>query len=62
MRLVPASSHKAATIQDTANSFGLHDTLTHGPRSLAAEVRNVAPIKDRLEHVRSHYFQDAGHI
>jgi len=50
MRFIPASAPKAASIQDTANSLGLHDTLKHGPRSLAAEVKTTSPIKDRLEN------------
>ncbi|KIP05787.1 hypothetical protein PHLGIDRAFT_19616 [Phlebiopsis gigantea 11061_1 CR5-6] len=50
LRLVPASKSKSASVQDTSNSFGLHDTLAHGPRSLAAEVHTVSPIKDRLEN------------
>ena len=53
LRLVPASDSKSASVQDTSNSFGLHDTLAHGPRSLAAEVQTVSPIKDRLENVRT---------
>ncbi|KAI0089738.1 proteasome maturation factor UMP1 [Irpex rosettiformis] len=50
LRIVPASTPKTATIQDTANSLGLHDTLKHGPRSLASEVKTVSTIKDRLEN------------
>ena len=51
LRLVPSSRPKAASIEDTANGFGLHDTLSHGPRSLATEVQTVSTIKDRLEDV-----------
>ncbi|GJE96798.1 proteasome maturation factor UMP1 [Phanerochaete sordida] len=50
LRLVPSSRPKAASIEDTANGFGLHDTLTHGPRSLAAEVQTVSVAKERLEN------------
>ncbi|EKM60334.1 uncharacterized protein PHACADRAFT_246196 [Phanerochaete carnosa HHB-10118-sp] len=50
LRLVPSSRPKTASVEDTANGFGLHDTLSHGPRSLAAEVQTVSPIKDRLEN------------
>jgi len=50
LRLVPKKSDKVATISDTANSFGLHDTLNYGPRSLAAEVKSTGGIKDRLEN------------
>ncbi|THH00334.1 hypothetical protein EW026_g2167 [Hermanssonia centrifuga] len=50
LRLVPSGPSKVASIQDTANSFGLHDTLTYGPRSLAAEVKKSSSVKDRLEN------------
>ncbi|EKM83663.1 hypothetical protein AGABI1DRAFT_16909, partial [Agaricus bisporus var. burnettii JB137-S8] len=33
-----------------ANSLGLHDTLTYGPRSLAAEVKSTNGIKNRIEN------------
>ncbi|KAI0340102.1 proteasome maturation factor UMP1 [Trametopsis cervina] len=49
-RIVPASAPKTASIQDTANSLGLHDTLRYGPRSLATEVQSISPIQDRLEN------------
>jgi proteasome maturation protein len=35
--------------KDTAGTFGLHDTLLHGPRSLATEISNENPLKKRLE-------------
>ncbi|KAJ2985959.1 hypothetical protein NUW54_g9962 [Trametes sanguinea] len=50
LRIVPARETKAATTQDTSNSFGLHDTLQYGPRSLAAEVTTNSKIRDRLEN------------
>ncbi|KJA29366.1 hypothetical protein HYPSUDRAFT_61416 [Hypholoma sublateritium FD-334 SS-4] len=50
LRIVPASSGKSATIQDTANSLGLHDTLQYGPRSLAAEIQSEGSLKARLEN------------
>ncbi|KAF7784523.1 hypothetical protein Agabi119p4_688 [Agaricus bisporus var. burnettii] len=50
LRLVPKDSEKVATISDTANSLGLHDTLTYGPRSLAAEVKSTNGIKNRIEN------------
>jgi proteasome maturation protein len=37
-RLTPADTPKSASVQDTAGSLGLHDTLKHGPRSLATEA------------------------
>ncbi|KAI0668739.1 proteasome maturation factor UMP1 [Trametes maxima] len=50
LRIVPARGQKAATTEDTSNSFGLHDTLQYGPRSLAAEVTTSSKVKDRLEN------------
>ncbi|OJT11173.1 Proteasome maturation factor UMP1 [Trametes pubescens] len=50
LRIVPARDDKSATTQDTSNSFGLHDTLQYGPRSLATEVRKNGAVKDRLEN------------
>lgn len=53
LRLVPAAaSSKTASIQDTANTLGLHDTLKYGPRSLATEVKSQSTIRDRLSNVR----------
>ncbi|KDQ54930.1 hypothetical protein JAAARDRAFT_134675, partial [Jaapia argillacea MUCL 33604] len=50
-RIVPAAnSGKTATIKDTANSFGLHDTLQYGPRSLATEIKAPSVVKNRLEN------------
>ncbi|KAG5646862.1 hypothetical protein DXG03_001938 [Asterophora parasitica] len=49
-RIVPANQTKAATVQDTANTLGLHDTLRHGPRSLAAEVQTQGGLKGRLQN------------
>ncbi|KAF8167857.1 proteasome maturation factor UMP1-domain-containing protein [Crassisporium funariophilum] len=50
LRIVPASSSKSASTQDTSNSLGLHDTLQYGPRSLAAEVQSEGGLKGRLEN------------
>ncbi|KAJ7071551.1 proteasome maturation factor UMP1 [Mycena amicta] len=49
-RIVPASAPKSASVQSTANSLGLHDTLQYGPRSLAAEVKTENGLKERLEN------------
>ncbi|KAF5377216.1 hypothetical protein D9615_006399 [Tricholomella constricta] len=49
-RIVPGNQTKSASIQGTANSLGLHDTLRHGPRSLAAEVQTEGGLKGRLEN------------
>ena len=50
-RIVPATAPKSASVQNTANSLGLHDTLQYGPRSLAAEVKTGNGLKERLENV-----------
>ncbi|KAF9535768.1 proteasome maturation factor UMP1 [Crepidotus variabilis] len=49
-RIVPSSSPKSASIKDTANSLGLHDSLQYGPRSLAAETKSGNGLKERLEN------------
>ncbi|KAG6857658.1 hypothetical protein H0H87_010227 [Tephrocybe sp. NHM501043] len=50
LRIVPANATKSASIKDTANSLGLHDSLRYGPRSLAAEVQTEGGLKGRLEN------------
>ncbi|KIM47965.1 hypothetical protein M413DRAFT_439661 [Hebeloma cylindrosporum] len=50
LRIVPGPSPKSASVQDTSNSLGLHDTLQYGPRSLAAEVQSAGGLKGRLEN------------
>ena len=52
LRLVPAKAPIKASISDTANSLGLHDTLKYGPRNLADEVKSTNPLQARLENVR----------
>lgn len=55
MRLVPSSSDKIASIKDTSNSLGVHDTLLYGPRSLATEAAYQNPFQHRLENVRTSF-------
>ncbi|CAA7260011.1 unnamed protein product [Cyclocybe aegerita] len=50
LRIVPATGSKSASIKDTTNSLGLHDTLQYGPRSLAAETKSQSGLKERLEN------------
>jgi hypothetical protein len=50
-RIVPANPPKVASIKDTANSFGLHDTLQYGPRSISTELKSGDSLKQRLESV-----------
>ncbi|KAH7930595.1 proteasome maturation factor UMP1 [Leucogyrophana mollusca] len=47
-RLVPPSAPKCASINDTANSLGLHDTLQYGPRSIATETKSRGGLQNRL--------------
>ncbi|THH21023.1 hypothetical protein EW146_g482 [Bondarzewia mesenterica] len=49
-RIAPANAPKTASVSNTANSFGLHDTLRYGPRSLATEVQSQGTLKGRLEN------------
>ena len=58
VRIVPATTSKSVSIQNTANSLGLHDTLEYGPRSLAAEMKTGNGLKERLENVRIHKLID----
>lgn len=53
-RIAPANAPKstAAKANATLNSFGLHDTLTHGVRSIAADVQSGSGLRSRLESVR----------
>jgi len=44
-------SHAAS--KDTLNAQGLHDTLSYGPRSIAAEVAPQHPLENRLKNVSS---------
>nr|VWO94647.1 Cytochrome P450 3A13 [Ganoderma boninense] len=50
LRIVPTHEAKPASVQETSNSFGLHDSLKHGPRSLAAEVSQTSTARNRLEN------------
>ncbi|KAM0749224.1 hypothetical protein T439DRAFT_315444 [Meredithblackwellia eburnea MCA 4105] len=49
LRLVPSSSHaQTVSIASTSNSQGLHDTIQHGARNLAAEVGPKHALEARL--------------
>ncbi|KAI9572603.1 proteasome maturation factor UMP1-domain-containing protein [Boletus coccyginus] len=48
LRLVPPAEQKSASLTAKANSFGLHDTLQYGPRSIAAETKSRGDIENRL--------------
>ncbi|KAI0271607.1 proteasome maturation factor UMP1 [Gloeopeniophorella convolvens] len=50
LRLVPAAAPVKASINDTANSLGLHDTLKYGPRSLADDIKATNSLQNRLEN------------
>ncbi|KAF8238428.1 proteasome maturation factor UMP1 [Tricholoma matsutake] len=49
-RIIPGNQTKSASVQDTANSLGLHDTLQYGTRSIAAEVQSQGGLISRLEN------------
>lgn len=51
LRLVPEAKDKFASVSDTTNSLGSHNTLIYGPRSLATETKSTGGLKDRLENV-----------
>jgi hypothetical protein len=52
LRIVPANGPKSTSLnKDTTNSFGLHDTLQYGTRSIAQEVKQDGVIRQRLESV-----------
>ncbi|KAI6134192.1 proteasome maturation factor UMP1 [Pisolithus thermaeus] len=50
MRIIPPAPSKSASLNDTANSLGLHDTLQFGPRSIAAETKSTNSLQHRLHH------------
>ncbi|KAH7916478.1 proteasome maturation factor UMP1 [Hygrophoropsis aurantiaca] len=47
-RLVPTTLPKSASVNETANSLGLHDTLQYGPRSIATENQSRNGLQSRL--------------
>ncbi|KAF9229719.1 hypothetical protein BS17DRAFT_799197 [Gyrodon lividus] len=48
MRIVPPVASKSASLTAKANTFGLHDTLQYGPRSIAAETKSRGGLENRL--------------
>ena len=56
LALVPSTSNSETHISHASssklNAQGLHDTLTYGPRSIAAEVAPHHPLEQRLTQVR----------
>ena len=56
LKIVPAHELKSASVNNhTTNSFGLHDTLQYGVRSIAQEVKSDSSIRQRLESVSSSF-------
>lgn len=51
LRLVPGQKDKVASVSDTANSLGLHDTLEFGPRTISAQIKSSNDLRNRLENV-----------
>lgn len=56
LALVPSTAagetHISHASTSKLNAQGLHDTLTYGPRSIAAEVAPQHPLEQRLTQVR----------
>ncbi|KAG8833142.1 hypothetical protein FRC17_011262 [Serendipita sp. 399] len=50
LRIVPENDNTKATLKDTANAHGVHDTLRHGPRTLASQHNNRSALQNRLEN------------
>lgn len=52
-RLIPASQpeFQEASVADKANSFGVHDALRYGLRSVKTEVTMGHPLEKHLENV-----------
>ncbi|CAE7161702.1 unnamed protein product [Rhizoctonia solani] len=51
--LVPSKNDtgaSSASIKDTRNHLGLHDTLRYGPRTLATEIAGANTIRNRIEN------------
>lgn len=48
-RIVPTTPAKVASVQDTSNALGVHDSLTYGPRTIAAEI-SQSSVRERLEN------------
>lgn len=49
-RIVPANGPLSkASVKDTSNTLGLHDTLRYGPRSLANDIKGGSVLQQRLE-------------
>lgn len=54
LRLVPTvidGSSSTASVKDTANSLGTHDTLRYGQRSLKSDVTLGSTLQGRLDNV-----------
>ncbi|RUS29924.1 hypothetical protein BC938DRAFT_480061 [Jimgerdemannia flammicorona] len=55
LRLAPAAYPEDSLTKSTlatSNSFGVHDTMRHGVRSIQSEVLPGHPLEQRLKHVR----------
>ncbi|KEP54910.1 proteasome maturation factor UMP1 [Rhizoctonia solani 123E] len=51
--IVPSNNDttaSSASIKDTRNHLGLHDTLRYGPRTLVTEISGTGAIQKRLEN------------
>lgn len=59
LRIVPPAEQNFASLNAKANSFGLHDTLQYGPRSIAAETKSRDDIEKRLSRVSTCFARPA---
>ncbi|PVF94550.1 hypothetical protein CPB86DRAFT_788943 [Serendipita vermifera] len=49
LRIVPTNDNSKATLKDTANQHGVHDTLRYGPKTLATQHNAPSALQNRLE-------------
>jgi len=54
LRITPSSqpdpASKIKSVAETVNSFGVHDTFRHGPKSIEADILPKHPLENRLKH------------
>ncbi|CAG8443721.1 5681_t:CDS:2 [Funneliformis caledonium] len=52
LQIVPSShaDHDSKSLTETANSFGVHDTLRYGIRTIESEILEKHSLENRLKH------------
>ncbi|CAI2179934.1 7005_t:CDS:2 [Funneliformis geosporum] len=50
--IAPSShaDHDTKSLTETANSFGVHDTLRYGIRTIESEILEKHPLENRIKH------------